>query len=299
MPPGSLFFGYEIYSLFPQNRFIDFFMIFVTKLGNEDFLIFLLVILFWLGNLRMVAVLHLAFFLSYFVNSVLKAYFAMPRPALEFLPLGIQSLALKNLEISPGMPSGHAQIAITVYLLLAFFVKNRVFKFVLYSLAFLIPISRLYLGVHFLGDVLVGMLLGFLIVVIAWFYGESYLQKQSEYFFIFTVLWITFVLTVAAWYGDKGIFVSGGSLLGYLVFVTLAIRQNMAEKKFPIMKKFNLSSSLFFLVCLFLIFFLRSFLKWLLPSWPLSDLVRYFLLVGFAGYLVPLLHSFLFKEVHE
>lgn len=262
-------------------------MVFITRLGGEDFLTLLLVVLFLTASFRLISVVHFAFFVSYFLNSILKAIFALPRPSLEYLPLSIQPLYLSNLETSAGMPSGHAQTGMTVYLLLALFAKNKFLRVVLFLIAILMPISRLYLGVHFVGDVLVGSLIGLTLSALALRWGKTYLKKHAEHFLVFTVLWLSLALGFAAWYGDKAIFVSGGSLLGYLVFASLwGKKSNWQDGELYNWEMSFFSVSLL-IIAVGTVFLLRISLKWLLPSWPISDMLRYFLLVAYSAYLLP------------
>jgi membrane-associated phospholipid phosphatase len=57
-------------------------------------------------------------------------------------------------------------------------VKKRWFTIVMVMLIFLIGVSRLVLGVHFLGDVLLGWLIGGLLV---WAFA-SWFQKVGQWF---------------------------------------------------------------------------------------------------------------------
>ncbi len=78
------------------------------------------------------------------------------------------------LENSFSFPSGHATIAIAFYgfliYLLLIKIKNKIVRKILWlggiTLIFLIGFSRLYLGVHFVSDVLVGYLIGLLWLII-------------------------------------------------------------------------------------------------------------------------------------
>lgn len=89
---------------------------------------------------------------------LLKNIFNIPRPEGAFY-----------IEATPSFPSGHAAIAMALYGFLfatiykhdKHHLKNKTL-FLLALLVILIGVSRLYLGVHYLSDVLVGYLIGFL-----------------------------------------------------------------------------------------------------------------------------------------
>jgi len=88
-------------------------------------------------------------------------------------------------ESSPSFPSTHAMFSIAFYAfifyLLALNAKSRFSKYLLISAVFLVPVflgfSRLYLGVHYLSDVLAGYAIGdvwFLIGV----YGIKFINRK-------------------------------------------------------------------------------------------------------------------------
>ena len=88
-------------------------------------------------------------------------------------------------ESSPSFPSTHAMFSIAFYAfifyLLALNAKSRFSKYLLISAVFLAPVflgfSRLYLGVHYLSDVLAGYAIGdvwFLIGV----YGIKFINRK-------------------------------------------------------------------------------------------------------------------------
>ncbi len=59
-------------------------------------------------------------------------------------------------------PSGHTGQAFTMALLIAYLVKPRIWGWILPLLAFVVGYSRVYLGQHFVTDVLGGMVVGLL-----------------------------------------------------------------------------------------------------------------------------------------
>jgi len=65
-----------------------------------------------------------------------------------------------------GFISGHATTTFGIATFLALIVRNKVFTWTIFLYAALISYSRIYLGVHFISDVIVGALVGMLIAVI-------------------------------------------------------------------------------------------------------------------------------------
>ena len=65
---------------------------------------------------------------------------------------------------SPSFPSGHTATSFAAATVLSFFDKKRTLIF--FAIATLIAVSRLYLGVHFVFDIIGGATLGFAIAKI-------------------------------------------------------------------------------------------------------------------------------------
>ena len=62
-----------------------------------------------------------------------------------------------------GFPSGHTSMTVALYVTLMRLFNHFWLRMICIAFLFLIPFSRMYLGVHFLGDVLGGYLLGALV----------------------------------------------------------------------------------------------------------------------------------------
>lgn len=121
-----------------------------TFLGYLPFYLIVLPLGYWLWDKDMFTRLAVVAMLSAIVNSFAKDLFQDPRPDLIF--------ALdKRVGDSYGMPSGHAQVVATMWFWFAYEMK----RWWIWMLAAIITagvcLSRIYLGVHDVEDVLAGI----------------------------------------------------------------------------------------------------------------------------------------------
>ncbi|MEA3407108.1 MAG: phosphatase PAP2 family protein [Chloroflexota bacterium] len=128
-------------------------------LGNVEFYMFAMTALYWWWDAQLGLRMVLLLLLGGWVNDTLKAVFHMPRPYWVS-----EEIRLLSSESSFGLPSGHAQNGVGIWGLLAHAVDKRWAWAAAFALVVLIGLSRLYLGVHFLSDVVVGWLLGGLVL---------------------------------------------------------------------------------------------------------------------------------------
>ena len=133
----------------------------ITMLGDQIFYILFMPTIYWCvdawAGLR-IGVMLLA---SASFNGFFKALLKGPRPywiSDKIVP-GVH-------ESSFGIPSGHAMNSTAVWGQSALETKNRKAIWSAVILVMLISLSRLVLGVHFLSDVLLGLLLGVLLLVV-------------------------------------------------------------------------------------------------------------------------------------
>jgi membrane-associated phospholipid phosphatase len=133
----------------------------VTAFGGGTLLLFALSLLYWLDERQSTATVVSYAFVALSAVIFLKTALGMPRPP--------ETVRLIPLENDPyGFPSGHAVAAVVVYGGLAT-VRDRlddprVLAGVGVTVA-LIALSRVVLGMHYVGDVIAGTLLG--VVVLA------------------------------------------------------------------------------------------------------------------------------------
>lgn len=123
-----------------------------TALGHTQILMLILPIGYWLMSRPMFFRLTLLVLVSALLNALLKDLWQDPRPAGLHLDTSVAG--------TWGLPSGHAQIAIVLWGWLAWEVNRRWCWWLCGTLIAGITFSRIYLGVHDVEDLLVGLLLG-------------------------------------------------------------------------------------------------------------------------------------------
>lgn len=138
----------------------------ITFLGDGTFtvIVFLLFLLKrrWSGAIQIMA----AFLLSALLAQILKKLFSMPRP-MQFFPAGKYPYFIKGVTHIgfASFPSGHSTSIFALATLLCIFTKDWRLKIVCLLCAVLVGYSRIYLGQHFLGDVLTGSCIGIVTAV--------------------------------------------------------------------------------------------------------------------------------------
>ena len=127
----------------------------VSWLGAEEFYLLLAPALYWSVNAALGLRVGLILMLSTASNAALKLAFRQPRPF--WYDTRVQAFSI---ETTFGIPSGHSQNAFAFWGMLAAGVQRAWAKTGAAALIVLIGISRLYLGMHFVTDVLFGWLVG-------------------------------------------------------------------------------------------------------------------------------------------
>ena len=148
-----------------RSPFLDTLFGWITRLGEEMILIVIVCVFFWCVNKRVAYVMGVTFFLSSLAVQGLKVAFRVPRP-------WVADPSFNPVEGAVGeatgysFPSGHTQNAAAILGSLGAQTKRRAITIVLFTLAILVAFSRMYLGVHYLSDVLASLAITFLIL---WF----------------------------------------------------------------------------------------------------------------------------------
>ncbi len=132
----------------------------LSFLGTEDFFMLLIPFIFWCLDSGFGARLLFLLITSDYINGILKLAFHAPRP--YWMDTRLRPIAT---ETSYGLPSNHAQSSLTTWGYLAVKINRWWLWLLTVLIIFGVSLSRLYLGEHFLGDVIVGLVVGLLILL--------------------------------------------------------------------------------------------------------------------------------------
>ena len=148
-----------------MNPAVTAIMIFISFLGSAITLITLsLGFIFLIKEKKYPKLIIINLILSFVLNKVLKLIIARPRPPRLRVVV----------ENGYSFPSGHSMVSFAFYGFLIYLInkklKNKKIKYPLIALLslliLLIGISRIYLGVHYVTDVLGGYIIGLIYLIV-------------------------------------------------------------------------------------------------------------------------------------
>jgi len=184
----------------------------LTFLGDEAFYLVFMPVLYWCIDRRTGSRLFFLLLFSAYLNAIAKVLADQPRPFTYD-----QRVEAKVHAGGGGMPSGHTQNAVVVWGYLAARLGGRLAWLMAVFLMIGIPLSRMYLGVHFPTDLIGGYLLGGIILFIYLSAGprlEAWLNEQGFARQLLISLLGPLVLVLLNPSGDKYVLSMASILMG-------------------------------------------------------------------------------------
>ena len=194
----------------------------LTFLGNLEFFLVFMPLIYWCMDRRMGARLLVLFLISAYANAIAKVVADQPRP-FQYDP------RVKPLvhAAGGGLPSGHTQGTVVVWGYLAIQIRSTKFWIIAGFLMIAIPVSRLYLGVHFPTDLLGGYFLGALLLVLYLRFApkvETWLTAKGFIWQISTAVILPILLFWVSPQGSPYASSACGALMGFLPGIALERR---------------------------------------------------------------------------
>lgn len=268
-----------------RSPFWDRFFQVVSVVGTDLFYLVVLVV-WYLGVSKKEGIyLSLVLFASLFLNFAIKTLVAIPRPYLH--PL-VQALSEAE---GFSFPSGHAQSTATFFFSLALLYRKKALWLLALVMIGLVSFSRVYLGLHYLEDVLAGALLGAGFAFMA-FYLKSRLEIKQvnislRWGFIIT-LGISFLLFLIIW--DNLSARVGGAISGAL------LGWSLERDSRGLVWKSLFSRVVFLVLSLFSVLACFLFLRWVFPEGRAFLFLRYAIVVFWVVFGIPVSVRFLRRK---
>lgn len=182
----------EILRFFQSIRMpvLNEFMLLITELGGEIAFLVTAIVIFWCVDKRQGYYIMSVGFMGTIISQFMKLCFRIPRPWVTDPDIAMEAAVGDAGGYS--FPSGHSQSAVGTFGSLALTTKQRVVRYICIAISILVPISRMYVGVHTPLDVIVGSLISLILIFAV--QPLVYNQKKNTMPLLITIMAIISVL---------------------------------------------------------------------------------------------------------
>jgi len=203
--------------------------------GNELFYLLFMPAIIWCINPRIGIRLLILTLVSTYLNALAKLLIDQPRP------FNYDSRVKELMHATGGgLPSGHTQNALVFWSYIAASFKSKKLWIFAGVMMVFVPLSRVYLGVHFPTDLLGGYLLGIVVLLLFMKIEKpviNWLKQKNLGFHLSLSLGIPMLLVFTAPELDPAITGIGGVLMGALIGLSFEHQRREFQVPKTIMKK--------------------------------------------------------------
>ena len=295
-----------------RNPVLDFLFSIVTLFGEETVFMAVGMIVFWCINKQKGYYLFCVGFTGTVINQFLKITFRIPRPWVKDPNFTIVESA-REAASGYSFPSGHTQTSVGLFGGLALKFKQKALRIVSIALCLLVPLSRMYLGVHTPLDVGVSIIVALILIFIfSPIFDKAEKSPKVMYAALLSLtgIMLAYLCFMSFWQfpeevmhvdnvhnyisAVKNAYTLTGCMLGFIVVYTVDHRWlNFETKAVWWAQLIKIIGGLALVLAVKEL--LRAPLEAILPTNTWARLLRYFLMVIMAGSIWPVTFNFFAK----
>ena len=179
-----------------RNPVFDFLFSIITKFGEETAFMAVAIIVFWCFSKKDGYYILSVGFIGTVLNQFLKLLFRVPRPWVKDPDFTIVESAREE-ATGYSFPSGHTQNSVGTFGCVAYSYKKKWVRIASIVICVLVPLSRMYLGVHTPADVFVSVAIALALVFsIKILFDKFYENERAMYIFFGSMLLISILFTL-------------------------------------------------------------------------------------------------------
>ena len=217
-----------------QNGFMDFFFNFVSFIGEKYFYIAVISYIYWIYDKRLGEIMGMSLAFSAVTNNIIKEAVGAERP--------YQKYPDRATNFRPGsstghsFPSGHVQNFTSIVFGAYYKIKKRWMFYTALTLSILMMLSRMYLGVHFLEDVVVSLILG---ITIGFAVNKLYVKFDKDIDKLYKIFVIILVVLSPLLFilKDNDFFTGMGLFYGFILAMIFERKYVNFSHDIPLIKK--------------------------------------------------------------
>ena len=295
-----------------RNPVLDFIFSFVTLFGEETVFMAIGMIVFWCVNKQKGYYLLSVGFVGTVINQFLKITFRIPRPWVKDPNFTIVESA-REAASGYSFPSGHTQTSVGLFGGLALKFKNRAIRIASIALCVLVPLSRMYLGVHTPADVGVSIVIALILIFVLspiFEMAEKSPRVMYSLLFSLTAIMLAYLCFMSFWQFPEEVFhvdnvhnytsavknayTLTGCMLGFLVVYTVDLKWLKFDTKAVWwVQIIKIVGGLALVLAVKEL--MRAPLEAILPANTWARMLRYFLMVIMAGAIWPITFKYFAK----
>ena len=295
-----------------RSPVLDFIFSFVTLFGEETVFMASGMIVCWCVNKQKGYYLLSVGFVGTVINQFLKITFRIPRPWVKDPNFTIVESA-REAASGYSFPSGHTQTSVGLFGGLALKFKHRAIRIASIALCVLVPLSRMYLGVHTPADVGVSIVIALvLIFALSPIFDKAEKSPRVMYYLLFSLtgIMLAYLCFMSFWQfpeevmhvdnvhnyisAVKNAYTLTGCMLGFLVVYTVDLKWLKFDTKAVWwVQIIKIVGGLALVLAGKEL--MRAPLEAILPANTWARMLRYFLMVIMAGAIWPITFKFFAK----